>query len=87
MWQVWGQGAGNKTLWRADWSIKPAGQVWLDLVCKAWWTETVGVTDANGRFTTRGFLGEYEITAETGGKTKTVPGRIVPGGGAAALQF
>jgi GH35 family endo-1,4-beta-xylanase len=80
MWQVWGQGAGAKTLWRSDWSIKPAGQVWLDHVFRDWWTETTGVTDPNGLYATRGFLGEYEITARVGDRRTTVRTQLIRGG-------
>jgi endo-1,4-beta-xylanase len=80
MWQVWGQAAGAKALWRADWSIKPAGQVWLDHVFKDWWTETDGATDRDGRFAPRGFLGDYEITVTAGDRRATVKTRLVRGG-------
>jgi endo-1,4-beta-xylanase len=80
MWQVWGQGAGAKTLWRPDWSIKPAGQVWLDHVFKNWWTEATGATDRDGRFTTRGFLGDYEITVRAGERRATVKTQLLRGG-------
>jgi hypothetical protein len=50
-------------LWRADWTLKPAGQVFIDLTRKQWWTDTTMTTDAQGNATTRGFLGDYRITA------------------------
>jgi GH35 family endo-1,4-beta-xylanase len=55
---------------RKDWSIKPAGQVWIDLVMHKWWTRASGQTDAQGSYNTRGFLGDYEITVTHDGKTK-----------------
>ena len=58
---------------RSDWSIKPAGQAWLDLVTKTWWTDETLATGADGSASTRGFLGDYEITVTHGGKTKTLP--------------
>ncbi|MDO8544690.1 MAG: endo-1,4-beta-xylanase [Opitutaceae bacterium] len=79
MWQVWGQAADAKTLWRPDWSIKPAGQVWLDHVCKDWWTETTGATGRDGRFATRGFLGDYEITVRAGARRATVKTQLTRG--------
>jgi endo-1,4-beta-xylanase len=81
MWQVWGQGAGAKTLWRTDWSIKPAGQVWLDHVFNDWWTETTGAAGPDGRFSTRGFLGDYEITVRAGDRHATVKTQLTRGGG------
>jgi GH35 family endo-1,4-beta-xylanase len=68
MWGFW-EGSHwrpNAALWRRDWSLKPVGQAWLDLVFKDWWTEATGRTNAAGRFTTRGFLGDYLISAGLG---------------------
>ena len=61
----------NAALWRRDWSIKPAGTMWKDLVFKTWRTDQAGKTDAAGRFTTRGFLGAYRVTVGEG-KTQRV---------------
>lgn len=74
MWGFW-EGRHWKpraALFRKDWSVKPNGQAWMDLVLKTWWTEAQGKTDAAGRFRARGFLGRYEVTAQAEGKTKTV---------------
>lgn len=87
MWQVWGEGAGHKTLWRADWSIKPAGLVWLDHVFKQWWTDETGATDGDGIFRTRGFLGDYEVSVRIGDHTKTVRGAVPPEGGVFQIGF
>jgi len=57
---------------RKDWSIKPAGRVWIDLVMNKWWTRVSGETDARGAYNTRGFLGDYEITITHNGKSKTL---------------
>ncbi|MBZ5618786.1 MAG: endo-1,4-beta-xylanase [Acidobacteriia bacterium] len=57
---------------RRDWSPKPNGEVYQDLVFKKWWTNASGKTGAAGTFATRGFLGEYEIEAKAGGKSKIV---------------
>ena len=57
---------------RRDWSLKPNGQVYQDLVFKKWWTNADGKTGAKGTFATRAFLGEYEIQVVAGGKTRTV---------------
>jgi endo-1,4-beta-xylanase len=57
---------------RRDWSPKPNAEVYNDLVFKRWWTNVSGKTGAQGTFATRGFLGEYEIEAQAGGKSKTV---------------
>lgn len=58
--------------YRADWSIKPAGQAWIDLVMKKWWTEIDAKTNEDGKLSVRGFLGDYEITVRKDGKDKTI---------------
>lgn len=60
-------------MYRADWSLKPNGEAWNDLVLKQWRTKTTGKTGADGRLALRGFLGDYEITVRHNGKARTVP--------------
>ncbi|WP_309717331.1 endo-1,4-beta-xylanase, partial [Armatimonas sp.] len=59
-------------LWRADWSIKPNGQVWVDLTTKKWRTNASGATNAQGSFAVRGFHGAYKIAAVHKGKRSEV---------------
>jgi len=66
----------NAAYFRKDWSIKPAGQAWIDLIKKKWWTTETGVTDSNGAFKTRGFLGDYEITVTSNGKSKIIQTKL-----------
>ena len=75
MWGFWeGQHwKPDAALYRRDWSIKPAGQAWLDLVKKEWWTDETGTTDDQGRFTTRGFLGDYAVTVRHDAKQQEKP--------------
>lgn len=74
MWGFWDSAHWRKNapIYRNDWSLKPSGQVWKDLVYGEWWTNETGMTDAKGKFSTRGFLGEYEIKVTYQGKSKTV---------------
>lgn len=69
------------SMFRNNWSLKLNGHVWQDLVFKTWWTNAEGITGGKGEYKTRGFLGDYEITA-TGpdGKTKTVNAKLTKGG-------
>jgi len=67
-------------LYRLDWSLKPCGEVWRDLVFKEWWTEAEGRTDADGVFKLRGFRGEYEIEARSGDRAKRMPVSLPAGG-------
>jgi GH35 family endo-1,4-beta-xylanase len=59
----------NGALWRRDWSARPAGAAWRDLIFKQWWTNAAGKTDASGALKMRGFLGDYEVEASADGKT------------------
>jgi endo-1,4-beta-xylanase len=56
---------------RKDWTLKPNGQAYMDLVLKDWWTDVAATTGPDGSFTTRGFLGDYRITATIDGREKT----------------
>ena len=74
LWGFW-EGAHwrpNGAMLRRDWSPKPNDQVYEDLVFKKWWTNADGQTDDQGTYTTRGFLGDYDIEVQAGGKTRTV---------------
>ena len=73
LWGFWGgrHWHGERAaLWRKDWSIKPNGQVWVDLVTKEWHTQGKATLDAEGSFDFRGFYGVYDIDA--GGRTYRV---------------
>lgn len=63
----------NAAYYRSDWSLKPAGQVWLDLVTRTWWTNETLTSGADGTARTRGFLGDYVITVMRDGKTVSRP--------------
>ncbi|NWF82234.1 MAG: endo-1,4-beta-xylanase [Bryobacteraceae bacterium] len=60
----------NGAMIRRDWTSKEMYRVWRDLVFKKWWTEEKLAAEG-GTAKVRGFLGEYEVTAEAGGKTAT----------------
>ncbi|MBL8212402.1 MAG: endo-1,4-beta-xylanase [Bryobacterales bacterium] len=62
----------STALVRKDWTWKPNGEVWRDLIYRQWWTEARGVTAADGIYRTRGFRGEYEITVTVNGQARTI---------------
>lgn len=67
----------NASLYRRDWSLKPHGQVWLDMVKSAWWTNADGQTNNKGQFQTRGFYGDYEVLVSLpNGQTQTFPAQL-----------
>lgn len=78
MWGFWdgAQWFENGPIYNKDWTVKPSGKVYADLVFKEWWTDVVGKTDANGEYKIRGFLGDYEVTAGNNVVKKTVPTKL-----------
>ena len=48
---------------RTDWTLKPNGEAFEQLVFGRWWTDVTGKTAADGTLTVRGFLGNYEVSA------------------------
>ncbi|MDF2925959.1 MAG: Beta,4-xylanase [Paenibacillaceae bacterium] len=79
--------ASNAPIFRKDWSLKPSGQAYMDLVFDQWWSDADGWTDASGAYETRGFLGEYEITVTVGNETRTVNVSLPAEGAAVAIQL
>jgi endo-1,4-beta-xylanase len=63
-------------LFASDWTMRPHGQAWMDLVNKQWKTDASATTDADGSISTRGFLGDYQITVTHGQRTKTAPAQL-----------
>ena len=61
----------NAALWRKDWSIKPAGKMWKELVFETWWTKEERTTDASGLCEVSAFLGSYELVVEHADRTVT----------------
>ncbi len=82
MWGFWDSKhwLNNAPLYRKDWSLKPSGQAWMDLVFHQWWTNTSAVTDASGHCGARGFLGDYEIQVKHGSADVTVKAKLTANG-------
>jgi len=58
-------------LFNPDWTIRPHGEAYKDLVFNQWWTKkTDGITDAEGKVSFEGFLGTYKYTIKSGDKTR-----------------
>ena len=58
----------DAALYRTDFSPKPNGQAYEDLVFGNWWTDIQGTT-RDGSFTTDAFQGEYAVVVEYEGVT------------------
>jgi GH35 family endo-1,4-beta-xylanase len=76
----------NAALYRSDWSIKPNGQAFEDLLYNEWWTEVRG-TSRGGQFASKGFLGEYEIVATYNGQTQVLNTNLNAGGNTVTITF
>ena len=68
-------------LFARDWSLRPHGQVFLDLM-KQWHTDATVATGADGTAQVRGFLGEYEVEATRPDGTTAKIAVTLPGEGA-----
>ncbi len=89
MWGFW-EGSHwypDAALYRMDWSAKPNGRVWEDLVLNQWWTDVQGRTDQRGRFKTRGYLGDYKVEVNYRGKSKIVPAKLEKDGATLKIAF
>lgn len=58
---------GRRILTYSDYTLKPSGRVYEDLVYNKWWTQTGGKTDAAGRYSCCGYYGTYKITVNANG--------------------
>ncbi len=66
-------------LFNKDWSLKPSGKAYEDLVYHKWWTDKTVPITANGHYETRGFLGDYVITVTHANHSTAVHATIKPG--------
>jgi len=58
----------DAALYRADWTEKPNGAAYRDLVFNQWWTRATGTTDAQGAFRGRGFFRRLHATIIVAGQ-------------------
>nr|WP_136252829.1 endo-1,4-beta-xylanase [Ningiella ruwaisensis] len=83
--QKWGFWAGahwrpNAAMYTEDWQAKPNQQAWHQTVYETFWNDFSGTTDEQGKFTERGFYGDYEILVNIEGQTQRFPMRLIPQG-------
>ncbi|MEO8179245.1 MAG: endo-1,4-beta-xylanase [Deltaproteobacteria bacterium] len=82
MWGHWdaNQWKKNAVMYSADWSLKPGGQAYRDLVFGKWRTAEQGSTNASGQFKLRGFKGDYAVEVKRGSETRSVKATLADGG-------
>ena len=78
----WGFWAGRHwrpqaALWNKAWTLRPVGKAYIRLVYHVWWTDIKADTNQAGLYATRGFLGEYRISASSGGKKAPAVSKLV----------
>ncbi|TWT38264.1 Endo-1,4-beta-xylanase B [Posidoniimonas corsicana] len=69
MWGFWEDAhfAPDAALFRSDWSIKPNGQAFIDLVFGEWWTDESLATNDQGEASLRAFKGQQLVTVTWAG--------------------
>lgn len=66
---TWQSPAAN--IFNLDWTMKPAGEAFIDLVFNEWWTNEQKTANTNGVVNARVFKGMHEITYICNGETVT----------------
>jgi hypothetical protein len=77
----------DAALFRPDWSEKPNAKAWRDLVVGQWRTKFDTKTDAQGRISNRGHLGDYEFTVTTGEKVTKQMRSLTKAGADVTIQI
>lgn len=72
--------------WARDWTLRPNGRAFLDLVFREWWTDVDLVTDAEGQARLRAFRGEHEIATRLP-DGRSVTRRVTLGGEGLAVDL
>jgi GH35 family endo-1,4-beta-xylanase len=89
MWGFW-DGAhwlDDAPLFYRNWTLKPSGERFLDLVFNRWWTSAEAATGPEGEASVSGFYGTYRITASAAGATATVETDYAAEGGPVEVRL
>lgn len=87
MWGFWdgSHWKNNAPLYRHDWSLKPAGEVFRQLVLDTWRTRAEGPTDMAGQYAIRAFRGSYRVHASAGERTASAMAELGADGAQLAM--
>ncbi|BAM03104.1 endo-1,4-beta-xylanase [Phycisphaera mikurensis] len=89
MWGFWEKAhwRPQAALYNADFSPRPLGTAYEELILGDWWTDEAATTGADGTATVRGFLGGHRVTATHGGVTRTAAAELTAGGGGVEIRL
>lgn len=74
-------------LFAADWTRKPAGDVWQTLAVDQWRTDASGTTNASGQYSVRCYTGEYVVGVSINGTPETYQNvSVTPAGASVTTQ-
>jgi endo-1,4-beta-xylanase len=89
MWGFW-EGAhwrGKAAMYRTDWSEKPNGKAYRELVHGTWRTDDLKTTGGDGRVNGRGFHGDYDVVVTAPGLAGSRSFTLPAGGGETTVQL
>lgn len=62
----------DAAFYNSDWSIRPHGVMWNDMIFSQWWTPKVdAVSDVGGQVSFEGYLGTYSYTVTEGDNARS----------------
>jgi len=59
-------------MYKSNYTLKPGGIVYQDLVYNKWWTKETVKTNSEGKCSLRAYYGDYDISFNYNGETKLV---------------
>ena len=78
---------GQAALFRSDWSTKPNGQAYEDLVLGEWWTDESFVTESADATSVSAFKGTHRLTASFGGEEVVEEAELLRSGAILGLKL
>jgi len=71
LWGFWDDDPGSEeVLFYPDWSLKPAGEAYVDLVLDEWWSDFAATSPETGWINRDAFRGEYVVDVTLNGQTQ-----------------
>jgi endo-1,4-beta-xylanase len=74
-------------LWNQDWTLRPHGRVFTELIEHVWRTDFDGTSGPDGTARLRAFCGEYLVRVQVGNRTVELPVTVTPDGSSLRVQL